>query len=109
MRELGYVQGIVEKKNTIPVLSNLLIESIGEGTTLPGHLPSLVEAISPSVKATAGKPGNPLDNAIRQNVLLNVEKLKTVTPIIETFVSEKKVQVIGAVYHLENGHVELLS
>jgi carbonic anhydrase len=85
------------------------IKSIGEGTTLPGHLPSLVEAISPSVKATAGKPGNPLDNAIRQNVLLNVEKLKTVTPIIETFVSEKKVQVIGAVYHLENGHVELLS
>src|SRR6202048_746856 len=34
------------------------IKSIGEGTTLPGHLPSLVEAISPAVKATAGKPGN---------------------------------------------------
>jgi DNA polymerase-3 subunit beta len=32
VRELGFVQGIVEKKNTIPVLSNLLIESIGEGT-----------------------------------------------------------------------------
>jgi DNA polymerase-3 subunit beta len=32
LRELGYVQGIVEKKNTIPVLSNLLIESVGEGT-----------------------------------------------------------------------------
>jgi DNA polymerase-3 subunit beta len=30
--ELGYVQGIVEKKSTIPVLSNILIESIGEGT-----------------------------------------------------------------------------
>jgi DNA polymerase-3 subunit beta len=28
--ELGIVQGIVEKKNTIPVLSNILIESIGE-------------------------------------------------------------------------------
>jgi DNA polymerase-3 subunit beta len=32
LRELGFVQGIVEKKNTIPVLSNLLIESVGEGT-----------------------------------------------------------------------------
>ena len=30
--ELGYVQGIVEKKSTIPVLSNILIESIGENT-----------------------------------------------------------------------------
>jgi DNA polymerase-3 subunit beta len=29
-RELGYVQGVVEKKNTIPVLSNILIESVGE-------------------------------------------------------------------------------
>lgn len=31
-KELGFVQGIVEKKNTIPALSNLLIESIGEST-----------------------------------------------------------------------------
>lgn len=28
--ELGYVNGIVEKKSTIPVLSNILIESVGE-------------------------------------------------------------------------------
>ena len=31
-KELGYVQGVVEKKNTIPVLSNILIESVGDGT-----------------------------------------------------------------------------
>jgi DNA polymerase III subunit beta len=31
-RELGFVQGVVEKKNTIPVLSNILIESVGENT-----------------------------------------------------------------------------
>jgi len=31
-KELGFVQGIVEKKNTIPVLSNILIESINEST-----------------------------------------------------------------------------
>lgn len=30
--ELSFVQGIVEKKSTIPVLSNILIESIGENT-----------------------------------------------------------------------------
>ena len=29
-KELGFVQGIVERKNTIPVLSNILIESMGE-------------------------------------------------------------------------------
>jgi DNA polymerase-3 subunit beta len=30
--ELGFVQGIVEKKSTIPVLSNILIESVGDNT-----------------------------------------------------------------------------
>jgi DNA polymerase-3 subunit beta len=28
--ELGFVQGVVEKKNVIPVLSNILIESVDE-------------------------------------------------------------------------------
>jgi DNA polymerase-3 subunit beta len=31
-KELGFVQGVVERKNTIPVLSNILIESVGEST-----------------------------------------------------------------------------
>ena len=31
-KEIGFVQGIVERKNTIPVLSNILIESVGENT-----------------------------------------------------------------------------
>lgn len=29
-KELSFVQGVVERKNTIPVLSNILIESVGE-------------------------------------------------------------------------------
>ena len=29
---LGFVQGVVERKSTIPVLSNILIESLGEGS-----------------------------------------------------------------------------
>jgi len=30
--ELGYIQGVVERKSTIPVLSNILVESLGEGS-----------------------------------------------------------------------------
>jgi carbonic anhydrase len=85
------------------------IKSIRDGTTLPGHLPALVEAISPAIKATQGKSGDALDNAIKENVRLNVEKLKVATPIIEMFVSEKKVRVVGGVYNLEDGEVDLLS
>jgi carbonic anhydrase len=85
------------------------IKSIKDGTTLPGHLPSLVAAISPAVKAVADRGGNMLDNAIKENVVLNVAKLKSATPIIDKAVADKKVRIVGAVYNLDDGRVELLS
>jgi carbonic anhydrase len=85
------------------------IKSIKDGTTLPGHLPSLVTALTPAVKGSAGQPGDALDNAIKQNVILTVEKLKTASPIIDKFVADKKVRVVGGVYRLDTGKVELLS
>jgi carbonic anhydrase len=84
------------------------IKSIKDSTTLPGHLPSLVTAIGPAVKAALNQPGNALDNAIRQNVVRNVEMLRAATPLIDKLVAEKKVRVVGAVYSLDNGRVELL-
>src|ERR1044072_4621004 len=30
LREMNLLQGVVEKKNTIPILSNVLIETLGE-------------------------------------------------------------------------------
>ena len=84
------------------------ISSIKSGSTLPGHLPALVDSISPAVTAVLAQPGNTLDNAIRQNVILNVEKLQTATPIISKSVEEGKVRIVGAVYHLVDGRIELL-
>jgi carbonic anhydrase len=84
------------------------IKSIKEGTTLPGHLPSLVAAISPAVKAAQGEPGDLLVNAIRRNVMLNVEKLMSTAPILSTFVENKKLRVVGGIYKLASGKVELL-
>jgi carbonic anhydrase len=76
---------------------------------LPGRLPSLVTALSPAVKASTGQPGDALDNAIKQNVLFNVEKLKTATPIIDKAVADKKVRIVGAVYNLNTGRVDILN
>ncbi len=84
------------------------IKSLKQNETLPGHLPALVAAITPAVKASEGLPGDPLANAIRQNVILNVQKLKTATPILASFVDQAKLRVVGATYRLADGHVELL-
>ena len=85
------------------------IKSIKDGTTLPGHLPSLVHALTPAVQDVQGQPGDLLANAIRRNVALNVDRLKTATPILKSFVDDNKLHVVGGVYELTTGKVELLS
>ena len=45
-------------------------------------MPSLVAAIAPAVKAVSQQGGDTLANAIRQNVIDNVAKLKAATPIL---------------------------
>jgi carbonic anhydrase len=84
------------------------IKSVKDGTTLPGHLPSLVAAIKPAVDAVQGQGGDMLANAIHRNVALNVEKLKTTAPILNAAVGDKKLRVVGGVYQLKTGRVELL-
>ncbi len=85
------------------------IKSIKDGTTLPGHLPSLVDAIRPAVEAAQGQPGDLLANATRRNVALNVDKLKAAAPILKSFVDDKKIRIVGGTYALKSGRVELLS
>ncbi len=84
------------------------IKSIKDNTTLPGHLPALVNAIAPAVAAVQNEGGDMLTNAIRRNVILNVEKLKTAAPILSKSVDDKKIRVVGGIYDLANGRVELL-
>lgn len=85
------------------------IKSLKDNTTLPGHLPSLVTSLTPAVKAVSGKPGDQLDNAIRQNVIDNVAKLKSATPILNSAVEKGKLKVVGGIYRLKDGRVEMVS
>src|SRR5439155_26617789 len=58
------------------------IKSLKDNTTLPGHLPSLITAIAPAVKAVLQQGGDTPGNATRQNVIDNVAKLASATPIL---------------------------
>jgi carbonic anhydrase len=84
------------------------IKSVKDGTTLPGHLPSLVAALKPAVDAAKGDSGDMLTNAIRHNVSLNVDKLKSTAPILKSFADDKRIRVVGGVYQLRSGKVELI-
>jgi len=83
------------------------IKSVKDGTTLPGHLPSLVAALKPAVDAVKSDSGDMLANAIKRNVALNVDRLKTTAPILKSFADDKKIRVVGGVYALRTGKVEM--
>ncbi len=85
------------------------IKALKDNTTLPGHLPSLVAGLSGSVKAAADQPGDALANATKQNVVDTVAKLKSATPILSAAVDQGKLKVVGGIYHLGTGKVEILA
>jgi carbonic anhydrase len=84
------------------------IKSVRDDKPLPGHMPSLVTAIAPAVKAASQQTGDLLGNAIRQNVVDNVAKLKSATPILSAAVEQNKLKVIGGVYRLKDGRVDII-
>lgn len=85
------------------------IDVVRNGTQLPGHIPSLIEAIRPAVLAAQKENASDLlDAATKANVRLNVERLKTATPILSQLVAEKKLTVAGGLYELATGKVTLL-
>jgi len=84
------------------------IKSLKDNTTLPGHLPSLVRALEPAVKASMDAPGDKLQNAIRRNVVDVVAKLKSAAPILSAAVEQGKLNIVGGIYRLGDGKVELI-
>jgi len=84
------------------------IKAVKDGAAMPGHIPYLVDRISPAVKQAMGESGDLLENAIRDNVLLNVEKLKSASPILDQAVKDGKIRVVGGVYKLKTGGIDWL-
>lgn len=85
------------------------INVMKENTQLPGHLPDLVKAIKPAIDlAEKAKAANPLDEAIKQNVRYNVQRLMEAKPIIAEAAVAGKVKIVGGVYDLATGKVVMV-
>src|SRR6202522_3541809 len=57
LRELSATQSVVERKTTIPILSNFLLEAAPEGARLTITAPDLDQTIRTSCAAKVKKPG----------------------------------------------------
>lgn len=73
-----------------------------------GCIGKLTEHIQPSVDAARCCDGDVAENAIKGNVERMVTKLREAEPIMAEAVREKGLKVVGSVYDLESGKVEII-
>ncbi|MQR01276.1 carbonic anhydrase [Glaciimonas soli] len=74
----------------------------------PGQIQAIADALKPAVQQVLSQSGSLLDNAIRQNVVDNVGKLQSSSKILSDAVSQKKLMIVGGVYKLATGKVEMI-
>jgi carbonic anhydrase len=80
-----------------------------KNTKLPGSMGPMVKPIVPAASAVKGKPGDFVDNAVRENARRTAARLATASPILSHLVKEKKLKVVAARYDLDDGKVEYLT
>ena len=85
------------------------IKAVETDQDFPGHIQTLTTALTPAVDAAIKqKRKDLLDAATRENVRLNVMKLRQATPILSKRVRESQLMVVGGLYDIKTGRVELI-
>jgi len=83
------------------------IEVVKHNADLPGSIGQMVEPIIPAVLKSQDEPGDPVDNAVRENVRRTVTHLRTsAEPMLLQPQQAGKLRVVGASYDLDNGAVD---
>lgn len=81
------------------------VKAVVDGDTQ--NIEAVAELIEPAVKIAKNLPGDTMDNAVKQNIILTAEQLKK-SPVISKLIAEKKIKVVGGYYDLESGKVTFL-
>ncbi len=72
------------------------------------HVQEVVNAIQPAIAASKNDSGDRLEKAIKANIRIVKEKLKSSKPLLSKLTEAGTLQIIGAYYSLESGKVEFL-
>lgn len=80
---------------------------VEKNARFPGAIDNMIEPIIPAVLEARGKPGDAVENAIKQNVARTVRNLREESDRILTKAqTDGRVKIVGAYYHLDTGKVE---
>lgn len=85
------------------------VKVVTEHAELPGHLPDLIKPIEPAVIAAhARHPADLVAATIEENVKLNVKRMYDDKPILSDALASKQIKVVGGVYDIATGKVNML-
>ncbi len=78
-------------------------------TKFPGSIGPMVAAIVPAARAVYRKPGDFVDNTVRESAKRTAAKVAHDSKIVSDLVKANKVKVVAAYYDLDSGKVEYLT
>ncbi len=81
---------------------------VTKNAKFPGSMGPMVAAIVPAAKAVRGKPGDFVDNAVRESARRTAARLGKASPILSHLVKDEKLKIVAARYDLDDGKVEYL-
>jgi carbonic anhydrase len=67
----------------------------------------IVKELEPAVRASRGMPGDPVENAVRENVKLVVKNLAA-SRELSAMVKSGELKIVGGIYDLDTGTIEML-
>jgi carbonic anhydrase len=76
--------------------------------TFPGSIGPMVAAIVPAAQAVNGKPGDFVDNAVRESAKRTAQQVASKSKIVADLIKAGKVKVVAGRYDLDDGKVEFL-
>jgi len=85
------------------------LDAVDHHKDFPGHIQLLASAIAPAVRAVNDTSSSRLTNVTKMNVIMTVERLRTKTPVLDFYHDHKRIRIVGGIYHLNTGKVELIA
>jgi carbonic anhydrase len=84
------------------------ISAIESGKRAPGHIQAVVDALRPAYHVAVRQPGDLVDNMIRAQTKLTVQRLKR-DPLLRRLIVSDGLRIVGGHYDLDTGVVKIIA
>ena len=81
---------------------------VAKNAKLPGSIGPMVDAIVPAAQAMQGKPGDFINNVVRESARRAAAQIATTSEIVDHLAKDGKLKVVYARYDLDSGVVDFL-